>query len=243
MPITQMLDDHTLISSQRKLETHILTFYEALYSRDKQVENNAEVQEDCFSYLKQTITEDHNKELLRPLTVEEVSNTMKQLPTGKAPGMDSIPADFYHELWEDIKSDIFNFVSKTVTQAFITAKVNINKIALLPKTEDMLRAQNFKHVSFFNTLYKVAAKVYANRMKPLLHCWILPSQTGFVPNICILDNIFLAFETVEWTLENKQDLNMLLLDFEEAYDKVNWTFLRQAMGRMGFISTWINQMQ
>ena len=78
-------------------------------------------------------------------------------------------------------------------------------------------------------------------MKPLLHHWILPSQTGFVPNRCILDNIFLAFEAIEWTLENKQDLSMLLLDFEKAYDRVNWTFLRQAMERMGFHTTWINQ--
>jgi hypothetical protein len=78
-------------------------------------------------------------------------------------------------------------------------------------------------------------------MKPLLHNWILPSQTGFVPNRCILDNIFLAFEAIEWTLENKQDLTMLLLDFEKAYDRVNWTFLKQTMASMGFDSTWINQ--
>jgi hypothetical protein len=34
---------------------------------------------------------------------------------------------------------------------------------------------------------------------------------------------------------------MLLLDFEKAYDRVNWTFLKQAMERMGFNTTWINQ--
>lgn len=78
-------------------------------------------------------------------------------------------------------------------------------------------------------------------MKPLLHHWILPSQTGFVPNRCILDNIFLAFEAIEWTLENKQNVSMLLLDFEKAYDRVNWTFLRQTMETMGFHHKWINQ--
>ena len=78
-------------------------------------------------------------------------------------------------------------------------------------------------------------------MKPLLHNWILPSQTGFVPNRCILDNIFLAFESIEWTRESKQDLSMLLLDFEKAYDRVNWTFLKQVMARMGFHHTRISQ--
>ena len=34
---------------------------------------------------------------------------------------------------------------------------------------------------------------------------------------------------------------MLLLDFEKTYNRVNWTFLRQTMQRMGFHITWINK--
>ena len=239
--ITQMMDGDRLLTTQSELETHILTFYEALYSRDEQVETNTAAREDCFSFLIPTVTDEHNNELLQPLTMEEVTEAMKQLPAGKAPGVDSIPAEFYQELWEDLGIDIFNFVSESISQSYITEELNISKIALLPKTEDRSKIQNFRPISLLNTLYKVVAKVYANRMKPLLHHWILPSQTGFVPNRCILDNIFLAFEAIEWTLENKQDLSMLLLDFEKAYDRVNWTFLRQAMEKMGFHNTWIQQ--
>lgn len=118
-------------------------------------------------------------------------------------------------MWAEIGSDIFNFVTESVTQAKIAEALNVSKIALLPKSEDRLRIQNFGPISLLNTLYKVVAKVYANRMKPLLHFWILPSQTCFVPNRCILDNIFLAFESIEWALENNQDLSLLLLDFEK----------------------------
>ena len=144
-------------------------------------------------------------------------------------------------MWTDIDCDIFNFVTKSISQSLIAKELNTSKIALLPKTEYRLRIQKFRPVSLLNTLYKIVAKVYANRMKPLLHNWILPSQTWFVLNRCILDNIFLTFEAIEWTRENKQELSMLLLDFEKAYDRVKWTFLRQAMIRMGFHLTWINQ--
>lgn len=75
----------------------------------------------------------------------------------------------------------------------------------------------------------------------MLQSWILPSHTGFVPNRCILDNIFLAFEAIEWASENKQDISMLLLDFEKAYDRVSWKFLQQTMETMGFHHTWIKQ--
>ena len=239
--ITMLMDGHRSLTTQAELETHILEFYTQLYTRDEQVESNEDARTDCFQYLNKTVTEAHNLELLRPINLEEITEVIKQLPPGKAPGVDAIPAEFYKELWPDIDFDVFNFIYEAISQAHIDEELNISKIALLPKSEDRSKVQNFRPISLLNTSYKILAKVYANRMKPLLHHWILPSQTGFVPNRCILDNIFLAFEAIEWTLENKQDLSMLLLDFEKAYDRVNWSFLRQAMERMGFHTTWINQ--
>jgi hypothetical protein len=235
--ITHLIDGDTTLTKQEELEAHILRFYKQLYTRDEQVEENSEARTDCFQHLSQLVTEDHNKELLRPITIDEVAEAVKQLPTGKAPGADTIPTEFYQTMWEDIKDDIFNFVLESATQCHIADELNVSKIALLPKSEDRSRIQNFRPISLLNTPYKIIAKVYASRMKPLLHHWILPSQTGFVPNRGILDNIFLAFEAMEWTMENKQDLSMLLLDFEKAYDRVNWTFLRQTMQKMGFHDT------
>ena len=239
--IKQMQDGDNILTTQSEMEQHILHFYEELYTKDELVEHNVDAREECLQFVQQTVTEEHNAELLRPLTLEEVTEAMKQLPSGKSPGVDSIPAEFYQELWEDIEGDIFNFVSEAMTQCFLEEDLNISKIALLPKSEDRLRIQNYRPISLLNTLYKIVAKVYANRMKPLLHNWILPSQTGFVPNRCILDNIFLAFEAISWTKENQQDLSMLLLDFEKAYDRVNWTFLKEVMAKMGFHNQWIKQ--
>lgn len=240
-PITQLREGERLITQQAEIENHIIRFYEALYTRDETVEENEAAREDCFSHIRQSVTAAHNAELLQPLTIEEVNNAMKQLPAGKAPGADTIPAEFYQELWEDISTDVFNFVAEATTQAYIMDELNVSKIALLPKSEDRIRIQNYRPISLLNTLYKVVAKVYANRMKALLHYWILPSQTGFVPNRCILDNVFLAFEAIEWALENRQELSMLLLDFEKAYDRVSWKFLSQTVERMGFSQVWIQR--
>ena len=82
--ISQMLDGERTISSQVELEAHILAFYEQLYSRDEAVENNEAARQDCFQYVRSTVTEEQNAELLQPLTVEEVSIAMKQLPAGKS---------------------------------------------------------------------------------------------------------------------------------------------------------------
>jgi hypothetical protein len=69
--------------------------------------------------------------------------------------------------------------------------------------------------------YKIIAKTLANRLQPLLPSYILPTQTEFVKNRCILDKILLAIEAIEWAKESQQDIVLLLLDFERAYDRVN----------------------
>ena len=40
-------------------------------------------------------------------------------------------------------------------------------------------------------------------------------------------------------MKSKQNLAILLLDFEKAYDKVDWAFLEGTMSCMGFSSNWI----
>lgn len=78
-------------------------------------------------------------------------------------------------------------------------------------------------------MYKLLAKVLANRMQGNLPLWIKASQTGFVKDRYILDNVFLAYEAMEWAKESHQDLVILMVDFQKAYDRINWTFFKSAM--------------
>ena len=41
------------------------------------------------------------------------------------------------------------------------------------------------------------------------------------------------YETVEWAKVSSQPLAILLLDFEKAYDRVDWDFLEGVMHMMG----------
>jgi len=74
----------------------------------------------------------------------------------------------------------------------------------------------------------------------MLNTLIRPNQTGFIKGRSIIDNIFLAFESMEWALESSQDIVLLLLDFEKAYDRVEWGFLEGTLAKIGFNQTWIS---
>jgi len=45
---------------------------------------------------------------------------------------------------------------------------------------------------------------------------------GFVERRRILDNVFMAQEALGWVEESEQNLVLLLLDFEKAFDRIEW---------------------
>jgi hypothetical protein len=51
--------------------------------------------------------------------------------------------------------------------------------------------------------------------------WIKTSQTGFVKDRYILDNVFVAYELIKYARKKKQELIILMIDFKKAYDQVN----------------------
>ena len=90
-----------------------------------------------------------------------------------------------------------------------------------------------------NDVYKIVAKTIALRLRSVLPSIIHDTQSGFLQDRSIFYNIFLFWEMVALAQQNKQQLAIFLLDFEKAYDKVDWDFLESVLSRLGFPATWI----
>ena len=79
----------------------------------------------------------------------------------------------------------------------------------------------------------------ACRLSLLIPQLIHLSQTGFVRNRNILDNLFSFWEVVALAKRTNNKVVVVLLDFEKAYDRVCWNFLESVMGKLGFQKSWI----
>jgi hypothetical protein len=67
---------------------------------------------------------------------------------------------------------------------------------------------------------------------------VCPSQTAFMSGRNILEGVIILHESIHELQSKKLDGIILKLDFEKAYDKVNWKFLQQAMRMKGCSPSW-----
>ena len=103
--------------------------------------------------------------------------------------------------------------------------------------------KDLRPIVLCNVVYKIMAKVLANRLKRILPLLISNAQSAFVPGRSICDNILAAFEVIHYMkrkTKGKKGSVALKLDISKAYDHISWRYLEAVMRRMGFISHFID---
>jgi hypothetical protein len=92
------------------------------------------------------------------------------------------------------------------------------------------------NVSFFT-------KVLAKRLSSSACRITKPFQSTFLPRRYVLEGVVALHETIHELKRKKQKGLILKLDFDKAYDKVNWDFLQQVLRMKGFPSMWCHWME
>jgi len=168
------------------------------------------------------VTAEENVGLIKPVTDDEIYNAVFQMDPHKAPGPDGFGASFFQDHWATIKGLLSIAIKDFFHTGTLLKEVNHTLITLIPKTENPETTAHFWPISLCNTIYKILAKILVNRLRPVLQRIIHPSQSAFIPNRTIHDNILLAHEIINkfHYYKGKKGYVALKLDMEKAYDRV-----------------------
>ncbi|XP_031108426.1 uncharacterized protein LOC116012895 [Ipomoea triloba] len=188
------------------------------------------------------VTHSQNVELLRPFEGEEVKSALFSMFPDKAPGADGMNPGFYQHFWDVVGDDVTTFVLKCLNECSFPECLNDTNVVLIPKKKSPEMVYDLRLIALCNVVYKIMAKMVANRMKPLLGDVISESQSAFIPNRLISDNILIAAKLGHYL--NRKQTGMvgwaaLKLDMAKAYDRMEWTFLRKMLVALGFSERWV----
>jgi hypothetical protein len=188
------------------------------------------------------VTDEMNEGLCKDFTNDEIADALFQIDTLKAPGPDaSLPA-FFQRNWDVVKQDITKAVKNFFEMGNMPEGVNEIAIILIPKKDAAELLKDFRPISLCNVIYKVISKCLVNRLRPLLQDMIAPTQSAFIPGRLITDNALLAFECLHAIRNGNNSckkVGAFKLDLTKAYDRVDWDYLKGALGRLGFHRKWL----
>ncbi|PKU73637.1 Putative ribonuclease H protein [Dendrobium catenatum] len=173
--------------------------------------------------------------LVAPVTVDEIKNVIFSSPACSAPGPDGYTFEFYKSTWNTIGSQLTDAVMSFFSTGSMPKHAKATAIALIPKRPHAQDIADYKPISLCNTFYKIIAKILANRLKDVMPFIIHSSQSGFINDRVISDNILLAAELLkEFNSSHKDQFFCAKFDIHKAFDTVSRKFLIECLLAKGF---------
>lgn len=232
------------METELDISNNILNYFQHLYTS-----SGPQLWPEVLDFVDHIVTPEMNLSLQRPISLQEVTSAVFDLGATKAPELDGFSGTFYQAHWEIVQSIIHLSASQQQSTSEILHQLNQTHIALIPKVKNPTKAAQFRPIALCNFSYKILSKVLVNRLKHLMPVLISKTQSAFVQECQIQDNIIVAHEVFHPSFSPKLHYLKLRksgtdgafglkLDMNKAYDRVEGSFLEKVLHKMGFSSCW-----
>lgn len=183
-----------------------------------------------------------NLELELTFTADELEEVLLSMKPDSAHGPDGFPVLFFKRFRGILKALILQLLNDFVLGRVDVARLNFGIISLIPKVQGAESIKQFRPIALINVIFKFVAKSYAIRVAPLAHRTIDHSQSAFIKGRCLHEGELALHGIAHEFRVMKQKVLLLKLDFEKAYDRVNWDFLQEVLTCKGFSPMIVHQL-
>nr|GEZ72628.1 RNA-directed DNA polymerase, eukaryota, reverse transcriptase zinc-binding domain protein [Tanacetum cinerariifolium] len=128
------------------------------------------------------------------VSYQEIKRAVWDCGVDKFSGPDGFTFSFIRRFWSLLEKDVVAVVKYFFTSGTFTKGCNASFIALIPKISDAKMVKDFRPISLIGSLYKIIAKILANRFVGVLGDIVSEVQSAFVADRQILDGPFILNE-------------------------------------------------
>lgn len=113
--------------------------------------------------------------------------------------------------------------------------INITVVTVVPKKDEARYAKYYRPIACCTILYKIISKIITHRLHKVMGEVVNQSQSGFIPERHIADNINLATELIRgYGRAHISPRCVIKVDIRKAYNSDEWSFLEAMLHEQGF---------
>jgi hypothetical protein len=160
-----------------------------------------------------------------PITLQELTHALNTGAKNRAPGCDGFGLEFYTTNWDTIKTDLLLLFNQMFVQHRLSVKQKHGIVINLPKCPNPQALSDYRPITLLTTEYKIMSRIIANRLRNTFTDQLRESQHCGLPGTTILDITAGIRDTVAYAETAHIPMCVLLLDFQNAFDRISHTYL------------------
>ncbi|KAL9665702.1 hypothetical protein QQ045_000021 [Rhodiola kirilowii] len=155
-------------------------------------------------------------------------------------GPDGFSSSFFKSNWRILGKELCEAVRHCLRHNALPKGVNAAYIALIPKSGQACKPEDYRHISCCNVSYKIVSSLLASRLKEVLLDIINSAQGAFVKDRSIVGKICLVQQLLNgYSRRNISERMAWQIDLQKAYDTIDWNFLTSMLENLKFPSKFI----
>jgi len=184
------------LAAPRVINDQFKQYYSTLYQSE--VDSSAS---EIYSFLDSLdiprLSPDAQSSLEQPLSLEEISSAIRSSQTGRAPGPDGFPIEFYKEFSSKLAPILKSVYDESLANGKLPQTLTQATISvLLKKDKDPVQCSSYRPISLLCCDYKILTKALAQRLDPVIPTIINEDQTGFIPGRQSFFNVRRLFNVI-----------------------------------------------
>lgn len=155
----------------------------------------------------------------------------------KNQGSDGLSVEFYQAFWDHLWGPFMNSLNESIRKSQLTDTQGHGVLSLVSspfKSGDETNLNNWRPITLLNVDYKIITRTLAQRLQKVITEIVSTDQNGYIKSRFIGFSIRQIQDIIDYAEESNLEGVLLFLDYQKAFDSIEWNFMNLALETFGF---------
>ena len=164
---------------------------------------------------------------------DEIYAAIKCIKSGKAAGVDDIPAEFLKILEGEALNKLEELCREIYNTGIWPDDFTKSVMIPIPKKSNAMDCADYRTISLISHASKILLKILNNRIQSKADLMLGKTQFGFRKGCGTREAIGVMRTICERSLEHGNEVFICFVDFEKAFDRIDWVKMLDILKEIG----------